>query len=226
MPVSPMLVRTMACIMKPNFRAIWLEIDGLDAWLCVSGIEIKFNDDYTGGRIEFSSPDPISFAVTDHTRGVFGFRSRWPTLFAGGNTTATVELPAAVQLVAEQPQPLAYFANEAGKLCNFLALALDQPVSIESIVAYEDERLDGRSDIPRPINIYGRFGLDVERRSPIERLAALFLYPSVKDELDQIMVNWFQSYEMFAPAINLYFAAEGARGRFLGYENSLADPSS
>ena len=200
---------------EANFRAISLELDGLDTWLCVSGIKVEFNHDHSGGRIEYRSPDPIPFTFADGMRAIFSFRVQSPALSAGGNTTATVEQSAAVQLVSERPQALGYFMREAGKLCNFLCLALDQPVFIESVVTDEDEQLSGGLTIPRWVNIYGRFGLDFERKLPIERHAALFLYPSVADELDQIMVNWFQSYEMFAPAINLYFAARAREDVFL-----------
>ena len=200
---------------ETEFRTISLELDGLDAWLCISGIEIAFNHDHSGGRIEYQMPEPIPFTFADRMRANFTFRVQGPALSAGGNTTATVEQSAVVQLAAEQPQTLEYFMREAGKLCNFLCLALDQPVVIESVVAYEYEQISGDQTIPRSVNIYGRFGLDVERKLPIERHAALFLYPSVADELDQIMVNWFRSYEMFAPAINLYFAARAREDVFL-----------
>ena len=200
---------------EANFRAISCEIDGLDAWLCVSGIEVEFNHDHSGGRIEYHSPDPISFTVADGMRATIGFRVQHPALSAGGNTTATVKQSAAVLLVADEPQKLAYFVREAAKLCNFLSLALDQPVLIESVVTHDDGQRADNQTIPRSVNIYGRFGLDVERKTPIERHAALFLYPDVADELDQIMAHWFESYEMFAPAINLYFAARVREDVFL-----------
>ena len=200
---------------EAKFRAISLELDGLDAWLCVSGIEIEFTRDHSGGRIEYQSPEPIPFTFADWMRAIFTFSVQGPALSAGGNTTATVEQSAVVQLEAEQPQTLGCFMREAVKLCNFLCLALDQPVLIESVVAYEYEQISGGQTIPRPVDIYGRFGLDVERKFPIERHTALFLYPNVADELDQIMVNWFRSYEMFAPAINLYFAARAREDVFL-----------
>ena len=192
---------------EARFREISFEIDGLDAWLCVSGIEVEFNCDRSGGRIEYRSPDRISFAPAEGMRVIFGFRVQHPVLSAGGNSAATVEQSATVLLVAEQPQTLEYFVREAGKLCNFLSLALDQPVLIESVLTHEDGQRADDLTIPRSVNIFGRFGLDVERQLPIERHAALFLYPKVADQLDHIMVNWFRSYQMFAPAINLYFAA-------------------
>ena len=96
-----------------------------------------------------------------------------------------------------------------------MTFALDQAVSIESMTGYLEQDTADERNRRFPIKVYGQFGPWPERKPRIRWHTALFLYPQVASNLEEIMGRWFESYESFESAFNLYFATRAQPSQFL-----------
>ena len=115
----------------------------------------------------------------------------------------------------EEPRPIEYFSDLARKLCDFITLALDQPVSIQSMTGYLDLDTFQGENHHTQVKVYGQFAPRPERKPTISWDDALFLYPQVGPRLSDMLAKWFESYESFEPAFNLYFASRTHPSLFL-----------
>ena len=191
-----------------TFQEIILGVDGLDIWLATSGLGMEPDDDFRGWSIRYRLPDDIPFSLPDETEAKFVFSYTGPTFVGTTTTEATIRQTASVFLKTKQPESIGYFASLGFKLCNFLSLALDKPVSIQRLTSYADSQVDGGRSMSSQVQIFGRFGPQAENHAEIHGHEALFRYPAVAEQLDQLMGNWFRDYDLFPPAINLYFASK------------------
>ena len=108
-----------------------------------------------------------------------------------------------------------HLSSLAVKLCHFLTLALDQPVSIQSMTGYLEQETAEKENRRLPVKIYGQFAPWPEKTPTIRWHDALFRYPHVASELDNMMRTWFENYELLEPAFNLYFASRTQPSQFL-----------
>ena len=195
------------------FSELSLEVEGLNAWLSVSGIEVEQDYASQTGLIRFHVPDDIKLTITPDLD--LWFRTAvTPPSISWNMSEAVVRQTALALMRSRQPQPIAYFSSLAFKLCNFLTLALDHPVSIQSMTGYLDhpEREENRRI---PVKIYSQFGPWPERKPSIRHHDILFRLHDIEDQLEMIMATWFEKHELLSPAFNLYFASRSRSTQFL-----------
>ena len=196
------------------FSEFRFSVEGLDAWLSISGIEIEPNTASRGGLIRYHVPDDIPVHVPTEAELRFRFGLTLPSVSVP-ITVATVQQTAEVQIKLREPRPIEYFSSMAFKLCNFLTLVLDEAVSIQSMTGYLDQETTGGESRRVPVKLYGQFAPWPEKKPTIRLHYALFRYPQVAIQLDNIMGKWFENYETFEPAFNLYFALRAQPSQFL-----------
>lgn len=190
----------------PSFSDIYLSVEGLETWLSISGIEPITDVSNNSGVIRYHLPDDISLSLAQGIKLGFAFSMRFPTVSLV-ITEASVTQSSFVSVKLEEPQPIEFFSSLAVKVCNFLSLALDEPVCVQSITGYVD--LETSRNVMRrlPVKIYGQFPPWSERKPTIDRHEALFTYPDVASKLNDILVKWFEYHDIFEPAFNLYFSS-------------------
>ena len=197
-----------------SFSEFSLGVEGLDAWLGITGIEIEQDAGISGGLIRYRIPNEIPLTLPDGVGLKFVFQ-----LVQSGNlaflTEARVKQTASVVLESEEPRNIDYFSSTALRLCHFLSLALDQSVAIQSMtgnVNYETE--DGEKHRYQ-VKVYGQFAPWTEGKPVVNRHDALFLYHDVIGQLEQMIPRWFEGYEALGPAFDLYFASRTQTSLFL-----------
>ena len=184
-------------------------VEGLNTWLGISGIEgveIQEDTDNASGFIRFHRPNDIPLPLPSGDQLKFTFSLAFPNV-AMLSTEAAVQQTAFVSVKSEQPQPIRYFSSLAFKLCNFLSLGLDEDVCIQSMTGYLDYETEGGEQRRRPISVYGQFPPWTERTPIIRRNRTLFRYPDVANQIVDIVAKWFENYDTFEPALDLYFAS-------------------
>ena len=196
------------------FSEISFPIEGLNAWLSISGIEIEQDRANRGGLIRFQMPDEISINLPCDAELKFSFGLSFP-VSSVLMTRATVQQTALALVKLREPRPIGHFLSSARKLCAFLTLALDQAVSIQSITGYLIQEMSDKRSRRIPINVYGQFAPWPERRPTTRWHDALFRYPDVTSRLHSTVGKWFENYETFESAFNLYFASRTQSSQFL-----------
>lgn len=195
-----------------KFSKFSFMVEGLDEWLSITGIDVEHYFQYeriAGASIHFSPPEKISLTLPDGTALEFGFF--WPDRgMIATLTQARVSHKAFISLKTRTPRCIEYFTSLAFKICNFLCMATDQTVSMESVTARSREMTAGNGEVERqtgPIGVYYQSASYSDIRPKIDRHHALFLYPHVADRLQAVMAKWLASYGAFEPALNLYFTS-------------------
>ena len=192
-----------------SFSEFSFSVDGLDAWLSISGIgklEFEEGTEKTSGSIRFHTPEDISLTLSSGDQLEFSFSLSFPNV-AISVAEMAVKQTSLVRVRSERPQSVEYFSTIAVRLCNFLSLALDQDVGIQSMTGYLDQETDDGKGWQHPVRAYAQFPPLIDRSPSIRRHRALFLFPAVADRIGDVVTKWFDSYDTFAPALDLYFAS-------------------
>ena len=196
------------------FSEFSFSVEGLDTWLSISGIETELDTASGRGLIRYHVPDDIPLHLPCDAELTFRFGLTFPSVSVL-RTEATVQQTALALVKLREPRPIEYFSSLAFKLCNFLTLALDQAVSIQSMTGYLDQETAEEESRRIPVRVYGQFAPWPEKKPTIRWHDALFRYPHAASQLDNMMGKWFENHETFEPAFNLYFALRTQPSQFL-----------
>ena len=166
------------------------------------------------GLIRFHVPDDITLDLPYDSEMSFRFGLTFPSVSVL-RTEAAVQQTVQALVKLRDPHPIEYFSSLAFKLCNFLTLALDQAVSVQSMTGYLTQETAEKENHRIPVKVYGQFAPWPEKKPTIRWHDVLFRYPNVASQLDNMMGKWFENYEIFEPAFNLYFASRTQPSQFL-----------
>ena len=200
---------------EPLFSKVTFAIEGLDEWLAIRGISIKYGQ---GHQIDitYKRPDDISINLPDNLTIKLSFT--WSGPSTNSITEAKVTQKALISLICTSPQPIPYFSALLHKILNFFCFAIDESVHLTSLEGYSDsivKKIGGTKSYPTPISIYYS-GLNSDKPAPrISNHDMLFTYSDVSSELQKLLTNWLNNYDISAPAFNLYFAAKADAHAYL-----------
>ena len=180
----------------------------------MSGISLELDTKNKNGLIRYSLPDDVSFSLPQDVELGFTFGMTFPSVSLL-ITEASVNQHAFAQIKLKEPRTVTYFSSIAFKLCNFLSLATNQAVGLQSMTGYLYQDTPGGPNKRSPIRIYGQFAPWPERKPKFRPQDVLFRYPDVANNLGVMLTNWFESHEIFEPAFNLYFASKMHHSQFL-----------
>ena len=197
-----------------SFSEFSLGVEGLDTWLGASGIEFQQDDRVNGSVIRYRTPEEIQLTLPNGVDLKFVFQVV-TTGNLGFPIEAAVKQTVSAVIKPNEPQPISYYSFFAVRLCRFLFLALDQDVCIQTMTGNVDVDMSDGEKRRESVRIYGRFAPWTEKKPIISRHDALFLYPSIADQLSEMMIKWFEVYEALNPALDLYFASRTQASLFL-----------
>lgn len=189
-------------------------IEGLDLWLSISGIETELDRPNKSGLIRYRVPEEISLNLSSDVTLEFRFGLSFPSV-AEFRTEASLTQTVQAVVSVREPQSIEYFSAIAFKLCNFLTLALDEPVCLQSVTGLLDRDADDNRTSRTPVKIYGRFPPWTEEKPILKWHDAVFRYPDVERQLEETLSKWFNICEKFGPAFDLYFASKTHSSLFL-----------
>ena len=198
-----------------TFSKFSLSIEALDLWLATYGIEVKHDRAAGTGSIHYRVLDDIPVGLPHGDRLEFSFALTAPGLSSLPMSEALVRQTSKVYVSLQTPRTLQDFVPLAVKLCHFFSLALDENLSIQAISGHQTPSGGDDPERPIPIEIYGQFAPWSENAPNIHWHDVLFRYPDVSDRLDPIMACWLDNYEMYEPAIKLYFASRSDTTQYL-----------
>ena len=202
-----------------SFADVSLSVKGLNEWLSVSGIHLQWDLERKSGSICYHCLEDISFRLQNETDITFSF-SITPPGFSRFTTEASVVQESNIVFKPNCPQPIEYFSSLALKLCNFLSLAIDQPVSTISMTGFLERETESPESPRSPIHIFYEASSRSDASPEIRWYDIIFTYQHVANQCEEILTKWLESYETFEPAFNLYFSSRSdpfqyLDGRFL-----------
>lgn len=188
------------------FSDVSLFVEGLNEWLSVSWFREEQNRETKSGRIEYQLPEDIAFKLPNGVElSIKHLLS--PPSFGVPYTKVCIAQTSYFGVKLECPQPIGCFLPLVVRLCNFLSLAIDQPVSISSISGYLDQKSETARTPQSPIGIYYQASPNVEVKPEIQFNNMLFACGNIVDQCEQVLTKWLEVYDTFEPALNLYFAS-------------------
>ena len=199
---------------EPIFSEFSFSIEGLDTWLSISGIKHEVGSAGEPSLIRYVQPDDIPLNIQNDVelRFSFGLHSSGSTL---PRTEAAVRQSVSTFIRISEPRPVDYFSSIALRLCNLLTLALDQAVSLQSMTGYLNQEMADGGTHRALVKIYGQFAPWTEEKPTISPHDALFLYPHIAGQFEDLVAKWFDNYERLEPALDLYFAFRTRPSQFL-----------
>jgi ApeA N-terminal domain 1 len=196
------------------FDEIAIGASDLNAWTQVSGfatnLEAESVDEedhlgFVGTEIRYTAPDEIRIPLSRGEEMIVRFTCESKGL---GGRSARIELrqDAALHWRFARPADLRSVFNRVSQVRNFLSLAVGRPVSITSVVGYQDDYRQGNTDFPRPIDIYWGIPHNPEvpedLRHPREML---FTLADTKPDASTALKRWILRQARLEPVFNLYF---------------------
>lgn len=198
------------------FNEFRFSVDGLEEWLSVGAIRITYSDDGVGATINFGLPPMKS--VDGNFNGFslsFDFGGSLPGL---NPKQAQVTLKAFVRVRSETLRSFTDFVEIAYQTIQFMRLVLGEKLSIcEAFVTRDDLKHDfsngKQPNIQLPV-FYQSLPFD-PKVPEIKTYRMLFLFPPAEHRFAQMLRNWFTMYELFSPALGLYFSAFADQHKYL-----------
>jgi hypothetical protein len=230
---SKLYVNRLMCGVQYNqdevvlFDSFKFSIEGLDEWLNICGIKAEYDFSKKTASINFISPEEEVFNLSEQLQLKFTFS--WTLPGFPVVTEAKITQKAFIELSSTESKPLDYFMLMAYKLVNFICFAIDQTVSIRDVSAKHSDlkrEVSNGKFSQIPIKIYYQSPLFSEDVAKIDWHSMLFKFCQIKDNAEEIFINWLNAYDIIEPALNLYFSSKtGAHkylnGRFLSLVQGL-----
>ena len=191
-----------------SFNEFRFSVDGLEEWLSVGAIRIAYSDDGIGATINFRLPPKKT--LDGHFNG-FSFSFDFGGSLPGFNPKQSqVTLKAFVRIRSEILRPFSDFVASAYQTIQFMRLILGEKLCIcEAFLARDDLKHDFPNG-KQPNMQFPVFyqSLPFDHKIPeIKAYRMLFLFPPAEHRFAPMLMNWFKMYELFSPALGLYFSA-------------------
>ena len=133
-------------------------------------------------------------------------------------TAVSVEQTVHMSLIVDQPKAITFFSPLCTRICDFLSLALDQPVTINAVNGFPGASSSMASNDAQRVDLYGRFSPWTEAAATIRVNNILFRYGGIGNRLDEVLGRWLKAYDSLGPAIHLYFACRTKPTQFIDFK--------
>ena len=193
----------------PLFNTLTFSIEGIDEWVDISGLETNHTPGERSVTISYNLPESISFNLADDMQLEVVFTAKRPDSL--GSKAAGIAEKIYFRLVSEKAQDYGKFVAVIQKITDFLCFAMNETVSLDSMSAASTElcyTIGENTTVPAEIKIYD-FSLSYSKDQPqISQDGMLFKFSDIRDEAEQVINKWIESYEQYEHVFNLYFLAQ------------------
>lgn len=197
----------------PLFNTFKFSIEGIDDWVWIRGINV-INARYKQGKgsttISSKLPESLSFNLTNGMQLEITFEMRGidpPSPWKIGITQKTY-----FKLVSEDAQELDEFLFVVYKIVNLLCFTINETVFLDSMSATSEGIRQNIADGITPlaeINIYDPNVFYYSKDDPkIDRNQMLFKFSDIRENAEEMINKWIDSYEDYKNAFDLYFLAQ------------------
>ncbi len=196
------------------FDEIAIGASNLNAWTQVSGFTTSLRtgplDEQGNGApvridVSYKAPDDIHIPLARDEEIILRFTGQSEGL---GGRTGRIELrqEAALHWRFSKPADLASVFSRVRQIRNFLSLAVGTPVSITSVVGFQDAYKRNGTDFPHPTELYWEIPHNPEppgrTRHPREML---FTLKEAEPDASTVIKKWLARQDRLEPVFNLYF---------------------
>ena len=211
-----------------RFSRCTVSFEGLEELLDTGSISVE-RPSSNRVTMEYNRPEPIPFKIpyeADDVELILDFR---PSSSFGSRNEFSIKQRTYISLSSNKPLSFDSCRNIIWRINKFLCLAIDKPISFESVTVFSKEKLVSIGDEEQeiPMNLYFAGNSHPEIETDISWTTCLFFYRSKeKDkEIEKFVSNlscWMQNYEKYDIPINLYFASVHGEGNIESKFLSLA----
>ncbi len=197
-----------------SFSSFIFSVEGLDDWLSITGISVNHDWKNKSASITFKRPEDITIDLPNSIKLSFTFGWTFPS---GGITEAKITQKAYIKLEASSLISFHDFTNLIFKLNNFLCLAVDETVTINSATAFSyevKEKVDEKREFEVPIDVFYSSLPYTDTPPKIQWHKMLFRYGIIAKNLRESLTLWLGNYDKLEPAFNLYFSSKSEARRF------------
>lgn len=202
-------------ILLNSFR---FSVEGIDEWVGISGINFTREDSTT--FITYASPKQILLKLSNDINLIIMFLYTLPGFSSIKEAKITQKIY--FKLVSEQDIPLEDFISASHKIITLLCFAINEIVCLEEVVAtshnINNEGSNGQKR-PVPITIYYS---SVPYTNTIPKIIdhkMLFKFRDIQQNAEQFFNNWFDAYNKYGSALNLYFSVKMKAHKY--FENNF-----
>ncbi|MCY3737308.1 MAG: hypothetical protein OXG13_12950 [Gemmatimonadaceae bacterium] len=199
-----------------TFSSVQFSVEGLDEWLRISGFHTS--EDWAEKRtaIDFTLPDEINHHLPDGFDLKLSFSATLPAITAA--MEARIVQKAHITLIPGDLRPLDDFLTLVLRLHNFLRLAIDKPISVDSVTGYSKEKTGSLAEgktYQIPIKLFFQGPPYAEEKPETLWFRMLFSRRDVADQLEGMLCTWLKNYTVHESAFNLYFASISGASTYL-----------
>ncbi|KII01997.1 HEPN domain-containing protein [Klebsiella pneumoniae] len=209
------------------FNTFSFEVDCLDEWVDISGINVEHDWENKTAKISYNPPEKIIINLDNGMSLEICFAYTLPGFPT--HKEAKVTQRTYFKLGSKELRTLDEYTAIAYKITNLMCFAMDGIISMKNVSATSLAIFDVFSNDEKHIkhiNIFYEsisYSEKAPTRNPHEML---FTYWTIKDSAQEVFNNWINAYEFLNPAFNLYFSTKlGAHkyleGKFLALAQGL-----
>ena len=204
-----------------RFSEIRFCVEGLDEWLgeYSTNVDYKYgeNNELSNVRIDFSPLTKKNYSTSYDDMDV--------------EINFSYTLPSGFDIVETKITQKAHISLKSPNLCSFdkfrplllkiqilLCFAIDQTVSLTSVIGYSSEitqELGNGKEFRLPIEIYYKSVPMSESKVEFNRYDMLLPFPVIIDQFDRILMQWLNSYGEFQQALDRYFLVMSGASRYV-----------
>ena len=210
-----------------TFNSLSFSVDCFDDWVRISGIIVDNDWDNRTASISYSPPENIQIPLNNGMVLEICFSYTLPGF--PNITEAKITQRAYLKIKSPSLIPLNKFIEVVYKLVNLMCFAIDDIVTLKNVVASSSEIQREYSNGTKhlvPIKIYYPslpFSKKIAKKTWHQML---FNFHTIKTNIQDVINNWLDAYEVIDPALNLYFSVKtGAQkyvdGKFLALAQGL-----
>ena len=189
--------------------------ESLSEWFSISGFRPEINSDSEPAdwSLHYAQPDNISVTLPGGVQLDFVFHPSFSFPdYKISQLSSGIFQQIHVSLASEHPLPFVDFFNILHRIQTFLSLVMNKVASLEWVRGYSRDKLDKwNREIPTDIFYHSQLqGQQNDTHVPM-----LYRYRDVSDDLEAIILKWFESYETIQPALDLYLSSKIGAHKYL-----------
>ena len=192
-----------------GFNKISLSYTHLEKWVKKVNFKVNWNDERKKCRIEYQLPDPIEANIDSDYRLkiAFGYSSSFPS-FVQEEPIIKENLKLIIES-KEGKKNISEYTKIIYQLGNFLRLACRvsiHPLSLKGFTESHKLNVDNKEYL-EPIEIYFYPVKQSHKNKKVSEHDFLFTLPTLSENLDKYLCNWFADFESYKPIYDLFFRA-------------------
>jgi hypothetical protein len=198
------------------FDSIAFHSSALDEWIRYSPINVELRvGENAGVSLDYSPPPSPKWMLKD---GDIKFKFAWSAPSPGQFREAKITQRTFIEWSFPRLKGVDEATSYIFRLSDLASFACDQAIPIDSITGYRKDLTEewGEKTKMTPIDIY----MDLKRSQEVDhtrlsRPFVLFDFKAISERFPEAVQTWFDSYEKFNSAFNLYFATRTPRQLYL-----------